>query len=334
LLKLNRVAAVLLVLVLVSALVAGCGPAATPGEGEGEGGGGAAETVFISIATGGTGGTYYPLGGAMAKIFNENIPGVNANAEATGASIANIQLIEDGDAQLALIQNDISYYAYEGIEMYSDKGKQERIRGMACVYPETIQIVAHGKSGINSIEDMVGKKIAVGDVGSGTEANARQILEAHGITYDDITVDYLSFAEAADNLRDGHIDAAFITAGFPTSAITEIALTSDVKLVPIADDKVEAIKAKYPYYTDVVIPAGTYNNQDEDVKTVAVMAMLVVPEDLDEELVYNMTKALFENLDDLKAAHDRGGDLSLETALNGMSLPVHPGAQRYYDEVK
>lgn len=330
-LRLNRIALLMLVVVLVGALVVGCGPAAAP-EGE-EGEGQATETAFISIATGGTGGTYYPLGGAMAKIFNENIEGVNANAEATGASIANIQLIEDGDAQLALIQNDISYYAYEGIEMYSDKGKQERIMGMACIYPETIQIVAHGQSGINSIEDMVGKKIAVGDVGSGTEANARQILEAHGITYDDITVDYLSFAEAADNLRDGHIDAAFITAGFPTSAITEISLTSNVKLVPVAQDKIDAIKAKYPYYTDVVIPAGTYNNQDEDIKTVAVMAMLVVPKDLPEDLAYKMTKALFENLDDLKAAHDRGGDLSLETALDGMSLPVHPGVQRYYDEV-
>jgi TRAP transporter TAXI family solute receptor len=331
LLKLNRIAVVLLVLVLVGTLVVGCGPASNGDGGEGEGE--ATETAFISIATGGTGGTYYPLGGAMAKIFNENIEGVNANAEATGASIANIQLIEDGDAQLALIQNDISYYAYEGIEMYSDKGKQEKIRGMACVYPETIQIVAHGQSGINSIEDMVGKKIAVGDVGSGTEANARQILEAHGITYDDITVDYLSFQEAADNLRDGHIDAAFITAGFPTSAITEITLTSDVKLVPVAEDKIEAIKAKYPYYTGVVIPAGTYSNQDEDINTVAVMAMLVVPDDLDEELAYKMTKALFENLDDLKAAHDRGGDLSLETALDGMSLPLHPGVEKYYDEV-
>ncbi|MGI6142804.1 MAG: TAXI family TRAP transporter solute-binding subunit [bacterium] len=330
-LKLNRIAVVLLVLVLVGTLVVGCGPASNGDGGEGEGE--ATETAFISIATGGTGGTYYPLGGAMAKIFNENIEGVNANAEATGASIANIQLIEDGDAQLALIQNDISYYAYEGIEMYSDKGKQEKIRGMACVYPETIQIVAHGQSGINSIEDMVGKKIAVGDVGSGTEANARQILEAHGITYDDITVDYLSFQEAADNLRDGHIDAAFITAGFPTSAITEITLTSDVKLVPVAEDKIEAIKAKYPYYTGVVIPAGTYSNQDEDINTVAVMAMLVVPDDLDEELAYKMTKALFENLDDLKAAHDRGGDLSLETALDGMSLPLHPGVEKYYDEV-
>jgi TRAP transporter TAXI family solute receptor len=331
LLKLNRIAVVLLVLVLVGTLVVGCGPASNGDGGEGEGE--ATETAFISIATGGTGGTYYPLGGAMAKIFNENIEGVNANAESTGASIANIQLIEDGDAQLALIQNDISYYAYEGIEMYSDKGKQEKIRGMACVYPETIQIVAHGQSGINSIEDMVGKKIAVGDVGSGTEANARQILEAHGITYDDITVDYLSFQEAADNLRDGHIDAAFITAGFPTSAITEITLTSDVKLIPVAEDKINAIRDKYPYYTGVVIPAGTYSNQDEDINTVAVMAMLVVPDDLDEELAYKMTKALFENLDELKAAHDRGGDLSLETALDGMSLPLHPGVEKYYDEV-
>jgi len=320
---------ILMALVLMGALIVGC----TPADGNGDEGEVEAETIFISIATGGTGGVYYPLGGAMAKIFNENIEGANANAEATGASIANIQLVEDGDAQLALIQNDISYYAYEGIEMYEDKGKQESVRGMATVYPETIQIVAHGDSGIESVEDMVGKKVAVGDVGSGTEANARQILAAHGITYDDITPDYLSFAEAADNLRDGHIDAAFITAGFPTAAITEITQVSDVKIVPVAQDIVDALKVDYPFYTGVEIPAGTYRGQDDDVNTVAVMAMLVVPADMDEELAYNMTKALFENLDVLAAAHDRGADLKLESALDGMSLPLHPGVQKYFDEV-
>lgn len=321
-------------LTLVGALIAGCTPAPENGEEEDVG----AETVFISIATGGTGGVYYPLGGAMAKIFNENIDGANANAEATGASIANVQLIEDGDAQLALIQNDISYYAFEGIEMYDEeldegKGKQLSLRGMATVYPETIQIVAHGDSGIESVEDMVGKKIAVGDVGSGTEANARQILAAYNITYDDITPDYLSFAEAADNLRDGHIDAAFITAGFPTAAITEISQVSNVTLVPVSQDVIADLKTDYPFYTGVEIPAGTYKGQDEVVNTVAVMAMLVVPADLDEDLAYNMTKALFENLDVLAAAHDRGADLKLETALDGMSIPLHPGVQKYFDEV-
>ncbi|NLJ34519.1 MAG: TAXI family TRAP transporter solute-binding subunit [Firmicutes bacterium] len=327
--KTNRMLMILMALVLMGALIVGC----TPADGNGDEGEVEAETIFISIATGGTGGVYYPLGGAMAKIFNENIEGANANAEATGASIANIQLVEDGDAQLALIQNDISYYAYEGIEMYEDKGKQESVRGMATVYPETIQIVAHGDSGIESVEDMVGKKVAVGDVGSGTEANARQILAAHGITYDDITPDYLSFAEAADNLRDGHIDAAFITAGFPTAAITEITQVSDVKIVPVAQDIVDALKVDYPFYTGVEIPAGTYRGQDDDVNTVAVMAMLVVPADMDEELAYSMTKALFENLDVLAAAHDRGADLKLESALDGMSLPLHPGVQKYFDEV-
>ena len=261
-LKWNRLQAAI-TLALVGALIVGC----TPAEGNGEEEEPPADTVFISIATGGTGGVYYPLGGAMAKIFNENIEGANANAEATGASIANVQLVEDGDAQLALIQNDISYYALEGVEMYDDKGKQESLRGMATVYPETIQIVAHGDSGIESVEDMVGKKIAVGDVGSGTEANARQILAAHGITYDDITPDYLSFAEAADNLRDGHIDAAFITAGFPTAAMTEITQVSDVDIVPVAQDIIDALVDsllwgwKFRRY---------YKGQDDVINTVAV----------------------------------------------------------------
>ncbi len=288
----------------------------------------------VAIATGGTTGVYFPLGGAFANIISDNVDGVTANAESTGASVENINLLNDGDVDFAMVQNDISYYAYEGIEMFGEEDPVENIRGLATLYPETIQIVADAGAGIESVEDLAGKTVAVGAPGSGTEANARQILAAHGLTYDDITPDYLSFSEASDNLRDGNVDAAFVTAGTPTAAITDLSTQHDVVLLSLSQEMIDEIIAEYPYYAQVEIPAGTYRNQDEAVDVVAVMAMLTVRAELSEDLVYEVTKALFENLEDLENAHARGGDVSLESALDGMSLELHPGTQRYFDEME
>jgi uncharacterized protein len=313
--------ALLVVLVMLAASVIGC--TTSPPD----------DTVPISIATGSLAGTYYPLGAALAQVFNDNIEGVSAQAESTGASLANITLLMDEDVELALIQNDIAYYAFNGTEMYAESGAQDKIRGVAVWYPEIIQIVASADSGITSIEDLRGKKVAVGAPGSGTEANARQILAAHGITYDDLEkADFLTFTEAAENLKDGHVDAAFQTAGIPTAAITDIATTKNIVIVPFDDDKMTSFLAEYPFYTRVIIPAGTYPNQSEAIITVAVMAMLATHEGVDEDLVYDMVKAMFENLDTIIAAHARGADLKLETALEGMPIELHPGAARYYNE--
>ncbi len=313
--------ALLLVLVMIGAALAGCTPAK--------------EVINISIATGGTGGTYFPLGGALASVFNDNIEGAQANAESTGASLQNVTLLMDGTNELAFIQNDITYYAFTGTEMYAvaDKGPQEGLRGVATWYPEIIQIVARADANINTIGDLKGKKVAVGAPGSGTEANARQILGAYNIAYTDLAkADYLSFAEAADQLKDGLIDAAFVTAGIPTGAITDVAISKDIKLIPFDDDRFAAFSTQYPFYTKVVVPAGTYNKQTSPVTCVAVMAMLVTHADVDEDLVYKMTKAIFENLDDIAAAHARGADLKLETAQDGMPIELHPGAKKYFDE--
>ena len=314
-----------LVLVLLVSLIAGCDSGEVT-EAEDS-------TIYISIATGGTAGTYYPLGGALAKVFNDNIDGVIANAQSTGASTENVGLISEGEAEIAFIQNDITYYAYTGTEIFEGKDKVENMRGISMIYPELIQILATKESNITSVDDLRGKKVAVGAPGSGTEANARQVLEAHGITYDDLgKADYLSFNEAADQLRNKQIDAAFITAGIPTSAITEVAETSDIVMVPIEEGMIEKLIDEYPYYIQVDIPGGTYKSQEHNNPTVAVMAMLVVPEDLDEELAYNMTKAMFEHKQEIADSHNRGNDIQLETALAGMPIEVHPGAQRYYDE--
>jgi TRAP transporter TAXI family solute receptor len=326
----RKTISIVLVLVLIASLAVGCGEKETSG---GQSGGSGGKEQYISIATGGTAGTYYPLGGAIAKIFNENVEGVTANAQSTGASVENIGLVEKGETEIAFIQSDITYYAYTGTENFADKGKVENIRGMAMFYPEVIQIIATESSGIKSVEDLKGKKVAIGAPGSGTEANARQILAAHGMTYDDLgKADYLSFGEAADQLKNKQVDAAFVTAGLPTAAVTEVGQTADIVVVPIDQGKIAELSAEYPFYTEVTIPAGTYKNQDSDVITTAVMAMLVVPEELDEDLMYELTKALFEHRDTIIETHDRGNDLKLETAILGMPIELHPGSKRYYDE--
>ncbi len=286
---------------------------------------------FISIATGGTAGVYYPLGGGMAELINEHVDNVNATAEVSGASVENVRLIQNQEVEFALVQNDISFYAKNGTEMF-DGDPLDDLRGVALLYPEIIQIVTLEGNDIDSVYDFEGKRIAVGAPGSGTEANARQIIEAHGLTYDDMTIDYLSFAEAVDQLRDGHVDAAFITAGIPTSAIMDLAATNDAKVLEIEEDIIAQLQEDYPFYTSIDIPGGTYSGIDEDITTVTVLAMIIANQAADEDMVYNVTAAIFDNLDRLAETHARGGDVSLETALDGMPIEMHPGAQRYFDE--
>lgn len=315
---------VVLILVIFSTLTGCAVQTATPGD---------VDKTFINIATGGTGGTYYPLGGAMAKIYNEYIGNVTANAQATGASVENIGLVASGETEIAFVQNDVTYYAWTGTESFEGKDKVTNIRGMAMLYPEVVQIIATSSSGIENIEDLKGKKVAVGAPGSGTEVNARQILAEHGMTYSDLgKADYLSFNEAADQLKDKQIDAAFITGAIPTSAVTEVTQTSDIVVVPFNVNRIASLIEKYPYYTEVIIPANSYKNQTKDVPAAAVMAMLVVPQDLDEYLVYNLTKQLYEHRQIIIDTHDRGNDIKIETALKGMPIDIHSGAQRYYDE--
>jgi len=316
---------------LKKALVAGLAVVALAAVFTGCGGDNAAEKKFLNIGTGGTAGTYYPIGGAMAEILNKDIPGMNASAQSTGASVANINMLKDGSVDLAIVQNDITYYAVNGTEMFKDK-KVDGLKGIATLYPETCQAVTLDSSGIKSIADLKGKKVAVGAMGSGVEANARQIMEAYGITYNDIQVQYLSFAEAASALKDGNIDVAFLTAGYPTSAVQDIASQHKVRLLPVDEDKADALIAKYPFYTKTKIPAGTYAGFDEEVPAVSVMAMLVANDKVDDKLGYEITKALFNNLDRLHAAHSAAKAILKEKALEGMSLPVNAGAEKFFKE--
>ncbi len=317
----KKAIAVALMAVATAALVTGCG-----GSGDQS-----SAKKFLNIGTGGTAGTYYPIGGAMAEILNSNIKGMNASAQSTGASVANINMLKDGSIDMAIVQNDITYYAVNGTEMFKDKAVTN-LRGIATLYPETCQFVTLDKSGIKSIADLKGKRVAVGAAGSGAEANARQILEAYGITYNDIDAQYLSFAEGASALKDGNVDAAFLTAGFPTASVQDISSQNKIRLLPVDSAKADALIAKYPFYTKTVVPAGTYAGFDEDVSTVSVMAMLVCTDKVDDALGYDIAKALFTNLDRIQAAHSVGKLITKEGALNGMPLPMNAGAEKFFKE--
>ena len=287
--------------------------------------------MFLNIATGGTAGTYLPLGGAMAEIMNRNVPEANATAVTSGASVANVNMMATDEVQMAFVQNDIVYYAYNGVEMFKDK-PQQNVRAVATLYNETIQVVTLASSGVKSLADLRGKRVAVGAAGSGAEVNARQVLEAAGLTYKDITPQYLSFGEAANGLRDGNTDVAFLTAGAPTAAVRDVAAQKDVVIIPVPKAVADKLIARYPFYVRVKIPRDTYSKQTADVDTVTVKSILVANASLDEALVYAVTKAIFTNLDRLVQAHAQGKNITRATALEGFPIPVHPGAQKFFSE--
>lgn len=289
-----------------------------------------AQDVKLILATGGTAGTYYPFGGAMAKIWNSKIPGLNVTAQATGASAENVRLINRDEVELALVQSDTIDFAYYGKEAF--KERLTKMAAIAVLYPEIIQIVVRGDSNIRSFADLKGVKVGVGAPGSGTEANFRQFLDVYGMKKEDVNGQFLSFAESAEQFKDKHIDAFFVTAGIPNAAIMDVAASHSIRILSLPEDKVAALEKKYPFLSAATIPANTYKGQTSDVKTVAVSAVLIAATKLKEDLVYQITKALFENQAELAAAHAKGKELNIKKAAKGVSIPYHPGAVKYYKE--
>ena len=284
----------------------------------------------LIIATGGTAGTYYPLGGGIAGLISDKA-GTNATAQVTGAAVENMRLISKKEVDLAITQGDIADYAAKGTEMFQDDAVSN-LQAIGALYQETIQIVVSEKSGITSVSELKGKKVSVGAPGSGTEVNARQILEAYGLAFEDLSAERLSFGDSAKKIQDGILDAAFVTAGAPTAAINELAATTGVRLLTIEDDKIKAITDKYKYYSQQVIPAGTYPKQEAEVKTVAVKAIMSVRAELDTQLVYDITKAIYENTEPLIAINAKANEIKTDKALEGISIPLHPGAEKYLKE--
>ena len=290
-----------------------------------------AEVTRLRLATGSTTGTYYAFGSAVAQILGEKT-GISINVQSTQASKANIQLIDTGDVDIALVQNDVMDYAWRGVDLFNGE-KIQSFSAMAGAYAEVCQIVASASSGIKTVADLKGKNVSVGDAGSGTEFNARQIMEAYGLTFNDIVKQNLGFGPSADALKDNKLDAFFTVAGAPTSNIVDLATAKDIVLVEIDDAHAAQLIKAYPFYTQYPIPAASYKGQTAAVKSVAVKATFIVSSKLSENTVYNLTKALFESKAQIEAAHAKGKELTFAYAVEGISTPFHPGAVKYLKEV-
>ncbi|MFC1926184.1 TAXI family TRAP transporter solute-binding subunit [Chloroflexota bacterium] len=292
---------------------------------------GPAEPTQLTIATGGTAGTYYPVGRAMAAVITDYAEGIEATAINSGGSIDNADMMRDKEVELALMQNDVAYYAQQGLRMFEGQLIAD-IRGVAALYPEIVQIVTLEEHGITSLSELEGKTVGIGAPGSGTAVNILQILKAVGLDETNVDIRYLDFGECAAALKEKTIHAGCVEAGVPTSAVTDIASAGDIRILEIPGDSYNKLKEDYPFYVPITIPAGTYAGISEDVDSIAVLAMLVASADVPEDVVYKATRSIFEHTDILVAAHERAGDITLETALDGVSVPLHPGAKKYFEE--
>ncbi len=313
--KLKKMLSLLLTLTLMLALAA-CGSSGSAAK--------------MTMGTGSTSGTYYAFGGVLAQ-YIKNYAGIDVTVVSTDGSKANIESIDAGDYQLAAVQSDVMAYAWAGTRSFEDSGAIDSFRVVAGLYAEAVQLVTMDPS-IQSVADLAGKSVSIGAPGSGVYFNAVDVLAAAGLTVDDINAQYQSFADSTDALKDGKIDAAFIVAGAPTAAITELCTTNDAYLVPIDGEIADTLLASSPYYTAYTIPAGTYTGQTEDVTTVTVKATLIVSADASEEDVYNLTKAIFDNIEAIAAENGKGAELSIENATTGMAAPFHAGAAKYFAE--
>jgi len=301
---------------------------------------------FFGIATGGIGGAYYPVGGALAQALTNTIPDMVVTAQTGNASVANVNLIARGEVESGISQNNVALAAYVGDK---EQWKTPQVKGLRCItalFPETVHLVALAKSGIKSLYDYKGKRIIVGDKGSGTEMDVRRFAEAVGMTYKDFEPIYVYYAAAVQRMQDEQADALFWTAGIPISNIIEIATTKDVVFLPFPDDIIKKLHDKYPYYAPVTIPAKAYPKQNYAVKTVAIVCLWVTRAEVDEKAIYDVTTHLWEKkpmlyragkdlasgAEIMAAAHEQGKNVKLENAFLGVTVPLHKGAYRYYKE--
>jgi len=284
----------------------------------------------MTMGTGGTQGTYYAYGGILGTQI-KNSSGITVNVVSTDGSKANILGIDAGNYQLATVQSDVMAYACQGTRSFEKEGAIDSFRVIGGLYAEAVQLVTMDPA-IKSVKDLKGKKVSIGAAGSGVYFNAIDVLAAAGLTEADIIPQYQSFGDSADSLKDGKIDAAFIVAGAPTPAISELCTTTSAYLVPIDGEIADKLMADCPFYTVYSIPAETYKGQTEEVKTVTVKATLIVSTSASEDDVYNVTKAIFDNIESITSAHAKGAELSLENATSGMTAPFHKGAAKYFAE--
>lgn len=324
----NKFALLLAVTVLATSLLVGCG-------GDVEETGDSSELdrseYFITVATGPTSGLYYPIGGSFSNVFKNKL-GYRSSAQATGASVENIGLIQNQGAELAIVMSDSVAQAYEGFGVFEGKEPATDLRAITGLYPNYVQLVTTKDTGITKFEDLKGKKVGIGAPNSGVELNARMMYEAHNMTYEDSKVDYLNYGEAIDQMKNGLVDAVFVTSGIPNATVMELGTTADTVLVPIEGDGLNNLIEKYPFFVPEIIPADTYDT-DGDVNTVTVRNIMLISKELPDEIVYDLTKGIFDNIEDIQASHATAKKhISLENSHIGVGVPFHPGAIKYYEE--
>lgn len=284
----------------------------------------------LTMGTGGESGTYYAFGGVVAGYIGEKTD-VNITVVSTGGTKANITGIDDGTYDLATVQSDVSTYAYNGTNSFAETGAVKTFTVLGALYAETVQMVTCNPD-IKSVADFKGKNVCVGDIGSGTYFNTIDVLAAYGMTLDDINPVYQSFGASTESLKDGKIDVAFLCAGAPTTAVTDLATAKDTYLISIDDEHMTKLLADCPWYASLTIPAGTYSGFDQDTVTITVKCTLVAKANLSEDVAYAIVSTIFDNKDDIAGLHGKGAELSLEFATDGIAIPFNKGAAKYYAE--
>ncbi|MDK2867360.1 MAG: uncharacterized protein PWP51_2139 [Clostridiales bacterium] len=340
----NGFVKLLMVLMIGMLIISGCSsPADNSGSTAGESSSAGVETstdsgstldrskYFITVATGPTSGLYYPIGGAFSSVFQNKL-GYKSSAQSTGASVENINLILNSDAELAITMADSVAQAYGAFGAFEGKEPASNLRALMGLYPNYVQLVTTDKTGITKFEDLKGKRVGVGAPNSGVELNARMMYEAHGMSYEDSEVDYLNYGEAIDQMKNNLVDAVFVTSGIPNATVMELGTVANIVVVPIEGEGLKNLITKYPFFVEATIPADVYGTAT-DVTTATVRNLLLVREDLPEDVVYDLTKGIFDNIADIKASHATAEKhISLENALIGVDIPLHPGALKYYEE--
>ena len=323
--NLRKAVSCVLALSVMAVLLSSCGGS---GSGEVSKNGIVRSNEFITVATGPTSGIYYPIGGAFANVLST--AGYKTSGQATGASVENINLITQDDAELAISMQDSVVQAYEGFGAFTEA--KPELRAMMRLWPNYVQLVTIESTGIKSVEDLRGKKVGVGAPNSGVELNARMIFEAYGMTYADAKVDYLSYGEAIDQMKNGLCDAAFVTSGLPNSTVSELAFSYDMVIVPIDGAGRDNLIAKYPFFAPSTIAAGTYNNK-EDVESVFVYNIMLVSNSLSDEMVYDILDCVFDNVDAIKASHNTANkNIDISFGVTDLKIPLHNGAAKWWKE--
>lgn len=314
--------------VSLTLVLAGCQPPGGGGGGEGGEGSGGDGDLFVTLATGGQSGNYYPIGATLAGVYEEQL-GATTTVEATGASVDNINLLEQGRVEMAIIQADAADQAYNGEGPFEEP--VDSFSAIASLYPQYAQVIATADSGIETMEDLEGATVSVGAPNSGVELNARTVTDAFGLSYDDFSPEYLSYSETIEGMQNGNIDAGFFTSGVPNPSVTELATSQEIVVVPIEGEGLDTLLNDYDYFEETPIPADAYDT-DEDIPGVSFGNLLVVSDDLDEDTVYDLTSAFWDNVEQIQETNSAASEISLDTAQDSIPIDIHPGAERYYSE--